>query len=60
MPDILYTYLKRVLMNIDYYTFEDFLEDASPEQWDEWEQTAADLELPLDYYLQEFVVIMPE
>lgn len=47
-------------MNIDYYTFEDFLEDASPEQWDEWEQTAADLELPLDYYLQEFVVLMPE
>lgn len=46
-------------MNIDYYTFEDFLEDATPEEWDQWEQTAAELELPLDYYLQEFVFIMP-
>lgn len=38
------------------YTFEDFLNDASQEEWDEWEQRAAELELPLDYYLQEFVV----
>jgi hypothetical protein len=37
------------------YTFEDFLNDASQEEWDEWESKAAVLELPLDYYLQEFV-----
>jgi hypothetical protein len=37
------------------YTREDFLNDASPEEWDEWEQKAAELELPLDYYLAEFV-----
>ena len=37
------------------YTFQDFLNDASPEEWDEWEQKAAELELPLDYYLAEFV-----
>ena len=37
------------------YTFEDFLNDASQEEWDEWESKAAELELPLDYYLQEFV-----
>ena len=37
------------------YTFEDFLNDASQEEWDAWEQRAAELELPLDYYLQEFV-----
>jgi hypothetical protein len=37
------------------YTFEDFLNDASQEEWDEWEQKAAELELPLDYYLAEFV-----
>jgi hypothetical protein len=37
------------------YTFEDFLNDASPEEWAEWESKAAELELPLDYYLQEFV-----
>jgi len=37
------------------YTFEDFLNDASQEEWDAWEQKAAELELPLDYYLQEFV-----
>jgi hypothetical protein len=49
----------KVLMNIDYYTFQDFLDDATPEEWDQWEQTAAELELPLDYYLQEFVFIMP-
>jgi hypothetical protein len=60
MPVMLYTSLKQVLMNIDYYTFQDFLEDASPEDWDQWEQSAAELELPLDYYIQEFVVLMPE
>lgn len=37
------------------YTHEDFLNDASPAEWDEWEQKAAELELPLDYYVQEFV-----
>jgi hypothetical protein len=37
------------------YTFEDFLNDASDAEWDEWETKAADLELPLDYYIQEFV-----
>jgi hypothetical protein len=37
------------------YTFEDFLNDASRAEWDEWEQKAAELELPLDYYLLEFV-----
>ena len=37
------------------YTREDFLNDASPEEWDAWEQKAAELELPLDYYLAEFV-----
>jgi hypothetical protein len=37
------------------YTFQDFLNDASPEEWDEWETKAAELELPLDYYIAEFV-----
>ena len=37
------------------YTFEDFLNDASRAEWDEWESEAARLELPLDYYLLEFV-----
>ncbi len=37
------------------YTREDFFNDASPEEWDAWEQKAAELELPLDYYLEEFV-----
>jgi len=37
------------------YTREDFLNDASPEEWDAWEQKAAELELPLDYFLAEFV-----
>ena len=37
------------------YTREDFFNDASPAEWDEWEQKAAELELPLDYYLEEFV-----
>jgi len=59
---MLYTSIKQVVMNgpvFDEYTFEDFLEDATPEEWDEWEQTAAELELPIDYYLLEFVFIMP-
>lgn len=38
------------------YSFEDFINDASQEEWDEWENEAARLELPLDYYIQEFVV----
>ena len=37
------------------YSFEDFLNDASPEEWAEWESKATELELPLDYYIQEFV-----
>ena len=37
------------------YTREDFLNDASPEEWAAWEQQAAELELPLDYYLEEFI-----
>ncbi len=37
------------------YTFEDFLNDASDAEWDEWEQKAAELELPVDYYVQEFI-----
>ena len=37
------------------YTREDFFNDASREEWDSWEQKAAELELPLDYYLAEFV-----
>ena len=37
------------------YTREDFFNDASQEEWDAWEQKAAELELPLDYYLEEFV-----
>jgi hypothetical protein len=37
------------------YTREDFLSDASPEEWAEWEQKASELELPLDYYIAEFV-----
>ena len=37
------------------YTFEDFLADASDAEWDEWESEANRLELPLDYYIQEFV-----
>ena len=36
-------------------TFEDFINDASEEEWDEWESEANRLELPLDYYIQEFV-----
>ena len=37
------------------YTFEDFINDASQEEWDEWESEANRLELPVDYYIQEFV-----
>lgn len=37
------------------YSFEDFIADASDEEWNEWEQKAAELELPLDYYIYEFV-----
>ena len=37
------------------YSREDFLNDASPKEWDEWESKAAELELPLDYYPAEFV-----
>jgi hypothetical protein len=29
--------------------------DASDEEWAEWESEANRLELPLDYYIQEFV-----
>lgn len=37
------------------YSFQDFLNDASSEEWKEWEKKAAELELPLDYYVAEFV-----
>ena len=37
------------------YSFEDYLNDASGEERDQWERKAAELELPLDYYIQEFV-----
>ena len=37
------------------YSFEDFLADASDAEWNEWEREANRLELPLDYYIQEFV-----
>jgi hypothetical protein len=37
------------------YTHQDFLNDASDEEWDEWEQKAAELEVTVDYYVQEFV-----
>ena len=37
------------------YTFQDFLNDASTEEWAEWESKAAELELTVDYYVQEFV-----
>jgi hypothetical protein len=37
------------------YTREDFLNDASPEEWAAWEKKAAELEVPLDYYIEEFV-----
>jgi len=30
------------------YTREDFLNDASPEEWAAWEKNAAELEVPLD------------
>jgi len=37
------------------YTFEDFLNDASPEEFAEWEKNAAELEVTVDYYVAEFV-----
>jgi hypothetical protein len=35
------------------YTWQDFINDASPEQWAEWEQEASELEVTVDYYIQE-------
>jgi len=37
------------------YTFSDFLNDASDEEWAEWEAEAAKLGLTVDYYVQEFL-----
>tara|TARA_B110000503_G_scaffold37585_1_gene61452 strand:+ start:515 stop:649 length:135 start_codon:yes stop_codon:yes gene_type:complete len=37
------------------YTFEDFLSDASEEEWDQWESSAAELEIPVNYYVLEFI-----
>jgi hypothetical protein len=37
------------------YTFQDFINDASAEEWAEWEQKASELEVTVDYYIQEFV-----
>lgn len=40
-------------------TFQDFLNDTSTEEWAEWESNAAELELTVDYYVQEFVLLVP-
>ena len=37
------------------YTFNDFLSDASEEEWKQWEKNAAELEIPLEYYIFEFL-----
>lgn len=37
------------------YTFEDFLNDASEEEWMEWELAASVLEIPVNYYVLEFI-----
>ena len=55
-PDTLHSFLKNIMCGPAFeYTREDFLNDASPEEWAAWEQQAAELELPLDYYLEEFI-----
>ena len=40
------------------YTLQDYLNDASYEQWQEWEASAALLEVTVDYYVQEFVQLV--
>ena len=37
------------------YTFDDFLNDASEEEWAQWEYAASILEIPVDYYVLEFI-----
>ena len=37
------------------YTFQDFINYASLEDWAEWEQKASELEVTVDYYVQEFI-----
>lgn len=39
------------------YTFQDYLNDADPEEWKEWERKANELEIPVDYYVLEFVAL---
>ena len=53
---ILCLFLRNPIMSgrID-YTFQDFINDAEPEEWAEWEQKAAELEVTVDYYVQEFI-----
>lgn len=36
-------------------SFQEFLMNAPAELWEQWEQDADALELPLDYYIMEFV-----
>ena len=47
--------LIRMCGPVYYSEFDEFLNNASPEEWDEWETKAAELELPLDYYIAEFI-----
>ena len=37
------------------YTWQAFINDAFPEEWAEWEQKASELEVTVDYYVQEFI-----
>ena len=37
------------------YTLQDYINDAEPHEWAEWEKNAYELELPIDYYILEFV-----
>lgn len=39
------------------YTFDDYINDASDEDWVRWENEASKLELPLNYYIMEFVAV---
>ena len=55
-PDILHSFLRNPIMCGPFdYTFQDFINDASPEEWAEWEQKSAELEVTVDYYVQEFI-----
>lgn len=39
------------------YTLQDYIRDAEPDEWIEWEKRASELEITVDYYLLEFVGI---